>query len=134
MVSLMRRRKKTPADLEVVQTTVVPVTAAVEQVEIPAEDPFHTYLVTMGAPVEIKELELASPTLQRLRELGVEVVIPLVGQGELLGALYLGGRLSDQPYSTDDRKLLGNLASQVAPAMQVAQLVREQQIEAKERE
>ncbi len=62
--------------------------------------------------------------MDTLREAGVELIVPLIGQGELLGALYLGPRLSDQPYSTDDRRLLGSLASQVAPAMKVAQLVR----------
>lgn len=130
----MRRRSKTADSPEVTEEPPTTVSAEVEQVEIPADDPLYTYLVTVGAPVEITGLELQSPTLDRLRNLSVKVIIPLVGQGELLGALYLGARLSDQPYSADDRKLLANLASQVAPAMQVAQLVREQQIEAKERE
>jgi serine phosphatase RsbU (regulator of sigma subunit)/anti-sigma regulatory factor (Ser/Thr protein kinase) len=69
-----------------------------------------------------------------MRAAGIDLVVPLVGQGELMGALYLGKRLSDQPYSSDDRKLLASLAGQVAPAMRVAQLVQEQQAEAKERE
>jgi serine phosphatase RsbU (regulator of sigma subunit)/anti-sigma regulatory factor (Ser/Thr protein kinase) len=60
--------------------------------------------------------------------------VPLIGQGELLGALYLGHRLSDQPYSSDDRRLMESLASQVAPAIRVAQLVRQQQVETEERE
>lgn len=79
-------------------------------------------------------MELDSPVVADLKERGVEIVVPLIGQGELLGALYLGRRLSDQPYSTDDRRLLGNLASQVAPAIKVAQLIKEQQAEAEERE
>lgn len=134
MVSLMRRRQKNEKSPEVAEKTATSPTADVEPVEIPADDPLHAFLVTVGSPVEVSELELQSPTLDRLRRLNVQVIIPLVGQGELLGALYLGSRLSDQPYSADDRKLLANLASQVAPAMQVAQLVREQQVEAKERE
>jgi hypothetical protein len=59
--------------------------------------------------------------------------VPLIGQVSY-SERSTWARLSDQPYSTDDRRLLGNLASQVAPAMKVAQLVREQQAEAKERE
>ena len=55
-------------------------------------------------------------------------------QGELIGALYLGPRLSDQDYSTDDRKLLSTLAAQAAPAIRVAQLVREQAVEIQARE
>jgi serine phosphatase RsbU (regulator of sigma subunit)/anti-sigma regulatory factor (Ser/Thr protein kinase) len=109
-------------------------TRSLEPIEIPAGDVLETLLLSAGGPVEIAAIEAESETIQRLRDEGVELVVPLIGQGELMGALYLGQRLSDQPYSTDDRRLLGNLASQVAPAMRVAQLVREQQAEAKERE
>ena len=128
---MLRRRPKA----EMVEATpeVAPA-AVVEQIPIPAGDPLEAYLVSTAAPVQLDHLDLSSPVVEALRASGVDVIVPLVGQGELLGALYLGPRLSDQPYSTDDRKLLANLASQVAPAMRVAQLVREQQAEAKERE
>jgi serine phosphatase RsbU (regulator of sigma subunit) len=52
----------------------------------------------------------------------------------LIGLLNLGPRLSQQEYSADDRKLLNDLATQTAPAVQVAQLVRQQQRQAQERE
>ena len=55
-------------------------------------------------------------------------------QGELIGTLNLGPRLSEQDYSTDDNRLLATLAAQAAPAIRVAQLVREQAAEAAERE
>lgn len=106
----------------------------IEPVEIPAGDPLESVLLSGSGPVELASIDADSKTISELRAGGVELVVPLIGQGELLGALYLGPRLSDQPYSTDDRRLLGSLASQVAPAMKVAQLVREQQAEAKERE
>ncbi len=101
---------------------------------IPEEDPFASFLIEAAGPVALEGLELDSVALAQLRESGVELVVPLVSQGELLGTLNLGRRLSDQPYSTDDRRLLGSLAAQVAPAMRVAQLVKEQEAEAKERE
>ena len=69
-----------------------------------------------------------------LRAAGVALVVPLVSQGELIGTLNLGPRLSEQDYSTDDRRLLTTLAAQAAPAIRVAQLVREQAAEAAERE
>lgn len=128
----MFQRRPRSESAEVVPE-VVP-TRAVEQVPILPGDPLEAYLVSTAAPVQLDHLDLNSPAVEALRAAGVDVIVPLVGQGELLGALYLGPRLSDQPYSTDDRKLLANLASQVAPAMRVAQLVREQQAEAKERE
>jgi serine phosphatase RsbU (regulator of sigma subunit)/anti-sigma regulatory factor (Ser/Thr protein kinase) len=109
-------------------------TRLIEPIEIPAGDAIEAMLLSSGGPLEVSSIEADSATIRRVKEAGVELIVPLIGQGELLGALYLGPRLSDQPYSTDDRRLLGNLASQVAPAMKVAQLVREQQAEAKERE
>jgi serine phosphatase RsbU (regulator of sigma subunit)/anti-sigma regulatory factor (Ser/Thr protein kinase) len=62
------------------------------------------------------------------------MVIPLISQGELVGLLNMGQRLSEQDYSTDDRRLLSDLATQAAPALRVAQLVREQQAEIRTRE
>lgn len=114
--------------------TDLSVSEALESIPIGPGDPLESTLLSIGGPVDLSTLSLESKALQSLRSAGVEMVVPLIGQGELLGALYLGPRLSDQPYSTDDRRLLSNLASQVAPAMKVAQLVREQQAEAKERE
>jgi serine phosphatase RsbU (regulator of sigma subunit)/anti-sigma regulatory factor (Ser/Thr protein kinase) len=64
----------------------------------------------------------------------VRIAVPLVGQCDLVGLLSLGPRLSEQDYSTDDRRLLSNLATQAAPAVRVAQLVQQQQAEARERE
>ena len=60
--------------------------------------------------------------------------MPLVSGGELIGTLNLGPRLSDQQYSTDDKRLLDSLAAQAAPALQVAELVRRQAAEAASRE
>ncbi len=132
MASLMRRSNRRTSNPKPPGPAAQRWTA--DQMAIPDNDPLHAYLATVGTPVALADLKLMSPTLDRLRNLGVENIIPLVGNAELLGALYLGPRLSDQPYSSDDRKLLSTLAAQVAPAMHVAQLVQEQQLEAKERE
>ena len=103
-------------------------------VEIAETDPLLAYLQTAPGPVEVAKLELDSPAVTALREAGVVLVVPLVSQGELIGTLNLGPRLSEQDYSTDDRRLLTTLAAQAAPAIRVAQLVREQAHEAAERE
>ena len=42
-----------------------------------------------------------------MKEAGVKVAVPLVSQGELVGLLNLGPRLSEQEYSTDDLRGLG---------------------------
>ena len=105
-----------------------------QPVEIAPNDPLIAYLQGAGGAVEIDTLELDSPAVRELREAGVKLVVPLVSQGELIGALNLGPRLSEQEYSSDDRKLLDNLAAQAAPALRVGQLVREQEAEAATRQ
>jgi serine phosphatase RsbU (regulator of sigma subunit)/anti-sigma regulatory factor (Ser/Thr protein kinase) len=103
-------------------------------VEIAPNDPLLAYFQGAGEAVDIEELELDSPALRELKEAGVKLAVPLVSQGELIGVLNLGPRLSEQEYSSDDRKLLDNLAAQAAPALRVGQLVREQEAEAATRQ
>src|SRR5712691_8215237 len=103
-------------------------------IDIAPNDPLMAYFQSAAGAVDLETLELDSPARTNLRAAGVKLVVPLVSQGELIGLLNLGPRLSDQDYSSDDRKLLENLAAQAAPAVRVAQLVREQEAEARIRE
>jgi serine phosphatase RsbU (regulator of sigma subunit)/anti-sigma regulatory factor (Ser/Thr protein kinase) len=103
-------------------------------VDIAPDDPIVAYFLSAPGAVEVDKLHLDSPALKALRAAGVKLAIPLVSQGELVGLLNLGPRLSEQDYSPDDRGLLNTLATQAAPAVRVAQLVREQQAEARTRE
>src|SRR5215216_5456976 len=107
---------------------------AVPEVEIAPNDPIVAYFASASGVVEIDKLDLDSAALRAMKEADIKVVVPLVSQGELIGLLNLGPRLSQQEYSADDRKLLNDLATQTAPAVQVAQLVRQQQQQAQERE
>jgi serine phosphatase RsbU (regulator of sigma subunit)/anti-sigma regulatory factor (Ser/Thr protein kinase) len=105
------------------------------ELDIAPDDPLLAYLQNAAAgPVDVDKLTIDSPALEQMRAQGLKLIVPLVTQGELIGLLNLGPRLSEQEYSTDDRKLLENLAAQAAPAVRVAQLVREQQVEARDRE
>lgn len=106
----------------------------VEPVDIAPNDPLLAYLQSATGAVDVEALELDSPALTALKAAGVKLAVPLVSQGELIGVLNLGPRRSEQDYSTDDRKLLDNLAAQAAPALRVGQLVREQQAEAATRQ
>jgi serine phosphatase RsbU (regulator of sigma subunit)/anti-sigma regulatory factor (Ser/Thr protein kinase) len=99
-------------------------------IEIAPNDPLLVYFQAASGAVDIDTLELDSPALGELKAAGVKLAIPLVSQGELIGVLNLGPRLSEQEYSSDDRKLLDNLAAQAAPALRVGQLVREQEAQA----
>lgn len=102
--------------------------------EIAPDDPLLEHLLRAPAVVEVHKLELVSPALEALKAAGIEVIVPLISQGELVGLLNLGPRMSELAYSPDDRRLLHNLAAQTAPALRVAQLARQQQSEARERE
>jgi serine phosphatase RsbU (regulator of sigma subunit) len=104
------------------------------ELEIAPNDPIVAYFASASGVVEIEKLDLDSPALRAMKEADIKMVVPLVSQGELIGLLNLGPRLSQQEYSADDRKLLNDLATQTAPAVQVAQLVRQQQQQAQERE
>jgi serine phosphatase RsbU (regulator of sigma subunit)/anti-sigma regulatory factor (Ser/Thr protein kinase) len=106
----------------------------VKPMDIPAGDPFLAYLHASNGVIDISELKLDSPTVEAMREDGVRLVLPLVSQGELIGLINLGQRRSEQDYSSDDKRLLQNLATQAAPALRVAQLAQQQQAEARERE
>ncbi len=103
--------------------------------DIPPDDPLIDFLQqNVSGVIDVERLTLDSPGAQALRESGIRLALPLVSQGELVGLINLGRRRSEQDYSSDDRRLLGNLATQAAPAVRVAQLVRQQQLEALERQ
>ena len=102
--------------------------------DIAPYDPLTAYFLSAPGAVEIDKLRMDSPALKALQEAGVKMAVPLVSQGELVGLLNLGPRLSEQDYSTDDRSLLNDLSTQAAPALRVAQLVREKRIQEIERE
>ena len=127
-----------PENVSLTEAAAEPARASTDDpsiaIAIAESDPLLAYLQTAPGPVEVAKLELDSPALRAMREAGVALVVPLVSQGELIGTLNLGPRLSEQEYSTDDRRLLITLAAQAAPAIRVAQLVREQAHEAAERE
>jgi serine phosphatase RsbU (regulator of sigma subunit) len=120
--------EETPAVAEPSQQIAAP------ELEIAPNDPILAYLASVSGVVEVEKLDLDSPALRTMKAADVKLVVPLVSQGDLIGLLNLGPRLSQQEYSADDRKLLSDLATQTAPAVRVAQLVRQQQQEAQERE
>jgi serine phosphatase RsbU (regulator of sigma subunit) len=98
------------------------------EMNIVYDDPLVAYVLNTPGVVEIDRLRLDSPALRALQVAQVKLALPLVSQGELIGWLNLGPRLYEQEYAQYERRLLTNLASQVAPALRVAQMVHEQQV------
>jgi len=129
-----RRLRRTAAEERAVEATPAASGEQAPPIDIAPNDPLLAYLQSATGAVDVEALELDSPALAELRAAGVKLAVPLVSQGELIGVLNLGPRLSEQEYSSDDRKLLDNLAAQAAPALRVGQLVRQQQAEAATRQ
>ncbi len=106
----------------------------VRPLNISPNDPLLAFVTGSPGVIEVDKLNLDSPTLAALKAEGIKLSLPLVSQGELIGLLNLGPRMSEQEYSSDDFRLLNNLATQASPALRVAQLARQQLAEAQERE
>lgn len=111
-----------------------PARGEVARLEIPPHDPLLAYIQSAPGVIEVDRLKLESPTLNELKEQGYVLSLPLMSQGELIGLLNLGRRMSEQEYSSEDYRLLNTLATQASPALRVAQLAQQQLIEAKELE
>ena len=93
-----------------------------------AGDPPPAAMTLSGSGAEIPELanrngpvELIPEEVQgtQLASLGPECLVPIRGssEGTLLGVVVLGARLSEEPYSASDKRLLASVASQSAIAM-----------------
>ncbi|MGB3216448.1 MAG: SpoIIE family protein phosphatase, partial [Anaerolineae bacterium] len=137
MRNLFRKQSQGEATLPIpaeAPAEPAPVAAQILPLDFAPNDPLSAYLLSTGGAVDLDRLKLDSPALRALREAGVRLIAPLAGQGELIGLLNLGPRRSEQEYTADDRQLLADLATQAAPAVRVAQLVRQQQIETQARE
>lgn len=125
-------------EAELVETAVTDPTLTTQintlDLSIAPNDPLLAYVQQNPGVLDVQQLKLDSPALAVMHSAGIRLVVPLVSQGELIGLINLGSRLSEQEYSSDDHKLLADLATQAAPALRVAQLVKQQQEEAAERE
>jgi len=101
--------------------------------DLAPDDPLVAYCLAGPGVVEIDRLQLDSPAVRAWQAARVRLALPLVSQGELIGMITLGERVGGEDYSADDLALLTTLASQVAPAVRVAQLAQEQQAQARAR-
>jgi len=73
---------------------------------------------------QLRSLSLAEKT--NLERMGAKLCVPIRNhQGQLSGILVLGQKLSQQPYSSEDRQLLVTVSSQMAMTLENAELYEE---------
>ncbi len=84
------------------------------------DDPLMQELERRGRPWEVAnedEEKLPQPFL--LEPLQPDCLVPVVGRdGRLVGLLVLGPRLSEEPYSREDKRLLATVATQAGMAIE----------------
>jgi sigma-B regulation protein RsbU (phosphoserine phosphatase) len=81
----------------------------------PEESPLLDSLFASGEPLEVTP----RPEHADFATLGAECLVPIVGRNrQRLGLLALGPRLSEEPYSREDRRLLALVASSAASSLE----------------
>ncbi len=105
-----------------------------EAVDLPGSGPRLNGLAGRSGPVEVNPDVVRGTPLEVLNP---ECLVPIRGlsDGELQGLIVLGPRLSEEPYSTRDKRLLASVGSQAAIAMRSISLAENmaQRIEAERR-
>ena len=86
--------------------------------------PFLAALAASGQPMEVGSLNGDSPDgLAPLAPLEADCLVPVLGRNSrLVGLLALGPRLSEEPYSGEDKTLLASVASQTGVALESLRL------------
>jgi sigma-B regulation protein RsbU (phosphoserine phosphatase) len=67
-------------------------------------------------------------------DFGGRLIVPLATSQRLVGFLVLGEKLSEEPYSKDDRELLQAVAGQLAIALDYAELIGEAEVQERMRQ
>ena len=88
---------------------------------LPAHSPMLEMLAAESAPLEPGPDALRGTSLKQLH---AECLVPIGGSwgGRLQGLIALGPRLSEEPYSARDKRLLASVASQAAISMRSVSL------------
>ena len=86
--------------------------------------PLMAELARRGRPWEVSEESLGdAPEAFLLAPLRPDCLVPILGRdSRLVGLLVLGPRLSEEPYSREDRHLLASVASQAGGALESIRL------------
>jgi serine phosphatase RsbU (regulator of sigma subunit) len=100
--------------------------------EVDLNDPLFALLESHKGVQNLMRLDFDSPVLANFKAHQMQYALPFISQSELIGILTFSPPEAED-YSRDEINLLNNLATQVAPAIRVAQLVHQQQIQSRRR-
>ncbi len=78
----------------------------------------YEFLKVTTPPETEEELDRREAASQEMKRIGMAAAFPLVSQGELLGYMLLGEKMSEESYSKEDLLLLRIVANQAALAYQ----------------
>jgi serine phosphatase RsbU (regulator of sigma subunit) len=94
---------------------------------IPLQPPFLTDLMSYTQQSGFAAMKVnANPEMSVFESLNPECIIPMMGRGgRLAGLLVLGPRLSEEPYSNEDQRMLTSVATQAATALENISLAEE---------
>ena len=86
---------------------------------LPANLAVLEHMRERGQPWEIVPSAVDAPSLEVLRPLQPECLVPMLSRdGQLLGLAVLGPKLSEESYSGEDRRLLDSVANQAGAALE----------------
>jgi serine phosphatase RsbU (regulator of sigma subunit) len=81
--------------------------------EIPARSLAANHMLQIKEPIDASEFGDFSAFIPDLGTLQPECLVPILSRsGDLLGLIVLGAKLSEEPYSREDKQLLGSVAGQ----------------------
>ena len=106
-------------------SNLIAVEAPAELRSLPADLPFLRSLAQQRQPWEVPPGAEGSG-LSVLRPLQPECLVPVLARsGQLLGVVVLGSRLSEEPYSREDKRLLASVAWQAGISIENIKLAEE---------
>jgi sigma-B regulation protein RsbU (phosphoserine phosphatase) len=86
---------------------------------LPRTLPWIERLAQSGRPMDALAPEPDEPTTSPLRPLQPDCLVPMLGrEARMLGLVALGPRLSEEPYSGEDKRLLASVATQAGIALE----------------
>ena len=90
------------------------------------DDPLVAELARRGKPWEIPTEDGSDARVTGLSRVKADCLVPILArEGGLIGLIELGARLSEEPYSGEDKRLLASVAGQVGTALESLELAEE---------